>query len=750
VNGCSFRQIQTTWSVDVASLFSTERLARFSTRRPWTVVGAWVVLLIAAGLAATGVGSVLTTDQKVYAETDSLKADNLLSEKMAGEPEREYIVVQSQTRTIDDPAFKAEVGNIVTQVRALTAQTANVTSVYDGGTTGLVSADGRTALVPVVLKGEAAESVKPILKIVNAADGKDGFTVVTGGKGSISNAFSETSQSDLESAEVFGLPIALVVLVLVFGALVAAGLPLILGLLAIVVAVGVTAVVGQAVELSVFAVNVITTMGLAVGIDYSLIIVQRFREERRKGLDRDAAIIRAGATANRAVLFSGMTVIVALSGLLLVPDSIFRSLAIGAIFVVVAAIAAALTLLPAVLRLLGDRVNTLALRVPWRRRDRATREPGAFWARTTAFVTKHAVLSVVVSVGLLLAAAAPYAGIKIGNSGVGVLPADTSAPRAFAILDEEFNAGLLAPADIVVSAPNVNNATVGKAIANLEARFATDPVFGAATVQVNAAHDLALVSVPIKGDSQSEVAHQAVARLRREYIPAAFSGSGAEVYVTGNTAKTDDYKSIIDRYTPIVFAFVLGLSFVILLLVFRSIVVPIKAVIMNMLSVGAAYGLMVLVFQHGVGNGVFGFRQVDRIEAWVPLFMFAITFGLSMDYHVFVLSRIREHFDQTGDNSAAVAFGVRTTAGMITGAALIMVAVFGGMASGQLAMFQQMGFGLAVAVAIDATIVRTVLVPASMTLLGKWNWYLPSWLGWLPEVDIEGARSGKRLAGSGA
>jgi RND superfamily putative drug exporter len=350
----------------------------------------------------------------------------------------------------------------------------------------------------------------------------------------------------------------------------------------------------------------------------------------------------------------------------------------------------------------------------------------------------HPWISVIASSAILVAATLPYATVELGWAGVSTLPSDSSARQAFELLDSEFSAGLIAPAQIVVDGSDVTAPAVQSSVDAFLASLANDPVFGEATVVTNDAGNLTVIETAIIGDPQGDSARSAVERLRSDLVPAAFGSTNTNVYVGGATAMGIDDTALISDYTIPVMAFVLGLSFVILLVVFRSIVVPIKAMIMNLLSVGAAYGLMVLVFQHGVGAGLFGFQTVERIEAWVPLFMFAIIFGLSMDYHDFLLTRIKERFDHTRDNAESVAYGVRSTAGMITGAALIMVAVFSGFAAGEMVMFQQFGFGLAVAILLDATIVRTVLVPASMELLGDRNWYMPSWLRWLPQIDIEG------------
>ncbi len=464
--------------------------------------------------------------------------------------------------------------------------------------------------------------------------------------------------------------------------------------------------------------------------------MSRYREERARGYEKLDAIAAAGATANRAVFFSGMTVVLALVGMLLIPNLVFRSLAAGAISVVLVAVLASLTLLPALLSVMGDRVN--ALRVPFVRRGKQDVEHATgFWAGAAHRVMARPAISLVLGAGLLLAAAVPLLGIKTGFSGVSTYPNDVQSKQALTVLARDFSGGLTQPAQIVVDGP-VRTRPVQQAIVGLQGTLATDRAFGPSTLQVNAAGNLALVSVPVSGDPNGEDAFAAIRQLRADTIPAAFAGVDAQVLVGGPTAGAVDFFDLTARYTPIVFAFVLGLSFLLLMMVFRSVVIPLLGVLLNLLSTGAAYGLLVLVFQHGVAAGIFGFQQVETIEAWLPLFLFSVLFGLSMDYQVFLLSRIRERYDHTGDNRGAVSFGLRTTGGIITGAALIMVAVFGGFASGRLVFLQEMGFGLGAAVLIDATIVRSVLVPSAMELLGKRNWYLPRWLEWLPRIRVEG------------
>jgi RND superfamily putative drug exporter len=400
---------------------------------------------------------------------------------------------------------------------------------------------------------------------------------------------------------------------------------------------------------------------------------------------------------------------------------------VGAILVAVVAVLAALTLLPAVLSLLGDRVDSG--RIPFFGRGGAAES--RFWGRIVAAVMRRPGLSLVLSVAVLLAASAPVLSMERGFAGISTLPDRFLAKQGYDAYVDEFGGGETDPALIVVR----GDASGG--IERLTSRLGRDHAFGPMTGEEGEG-GVTLITAPVLGDPASEEALAAIDRLRERYIPESFEGNDAEVLVGGETASNLDYFAMVDTWLPIEFVFVLGLSFLLLTLAFRSIVVAAKAVGLNLLSVGAAYGLLVLVFQEGVGNEIFGFQQVSAIEAWVPLFLFAVLFGLSMDYHVFLLSRIRERYVQTGDNDGAITYGVASTARLITGAALIIIAVFAGFARGDLVMFQQMGFGVAVALLIDATLVRSVLVPAAMKLLGERNWWLPRWLQWLPHVSVEG------------
>ena len=552
------------------------------------------------------------------------------------------------------------------------------------------------------------------------------------------------SAADLEKGERFGIPIALIILLVLFGTIVAIFLPLGIAIVAIMLALAAVGVIGQFFQLIFFVTMMITMIGLAVGIDYSLLIVSRFREEMSSGLDKQEAISKTGDTAGRTVLFSGTTVVVALLGMLIVPVSFFQSLGLGAILVVIAALAATLTLLPAVLSLLGSRVNFLS--IPFLARfslkGAQTTEHG-FWVAVTRVVTRYPIVSILLIGVPLIVLTYFYFGIKTGLNDVNTFPDSSETKAAFTVLEEEFSvgevtpAGVLSPAEIVIDG-DIDSTEVRGAMVRLLTSLREDPAFPVPpSYEVNADGDLALLSLPFPGEPNSREATDKLGNLRDVHVSEAFEGVPAEVYVGGVTAEAADFFGIVDVFTPIVFAFVLGSSFIILMLVFRSIVIPIKAIIMNLLSVGAAYGLLVLMFQKGFGPDLFGFQHAEVIDAWIPLFLFSILFGLSMDYHVFLLSRIRERYDETGNNARAVAYGLQSTGGMITGAALIMVAVFGAFAAGDTIVNQQVGFGLAVAVLLDATLIRSVLVPASMEVLGKGNWYLPSWLSWLPDLRVE-------------
>jgi uncharacterized membrane protein YdfJ with MMPL/SSD domain len=722
----------------------TEQLAVWSSRRPWLTLAGWVVALVAAiAITAAFVGDALSGDEEITSDTDSRHADELQSERFAGERAgrgvSEVIVVRSPTAEVDEPRFERRVRALAAEVSAAGAE--QVTTFYDSGERRLVSGDREATGMLVALGRDAEDDIEDVVDAVRTADGRDGFDVTITGDQTLEADFDTLAGEDLRNGELgFGLPVALIVLLIVFGSVVAGLVPLLLAMISITVALGLVALVGQAFPLSVFATNMLTGMGLALGIDYSLFGLSRYREERLHARERREAIAAVGATASRAVLFSGIAFTLAMVGLLLVPSTIMRSLAAGAIAAALVSVAAALTLLPALLSLLGDRVNALRLPVFGRTADR---EESPFWSRAVSGVLRRPLTSLVLATAILLVMAVPVLGLRSGEAGVSTLPDRLAAKQGYVALNAEFPGETTEPVEVVIDG-DADAPAVQAGIERLRRRLAGEPRFGRTEVEANQAGDLTVLTVPIEGDALGQEAVDAVRALRREHVPAAFPDPGVEVLVAGDTAETIDESDTMSRWLPIVLAFVLGLSFVLLTIAFRSLVVAAKAIVVNLLSVGAAYGLLVLVFQEGVGNELFGFPQVDTIEAWVPLFLFAVLFGLSMDYHVFLLSRIRERYRQTGDNRDAIAHAVGSTGRIITGAALIIIAVFSGFARGDLVMFQQMGFGVAVALLLDATVVRLVLVPAAMQLLGERNWYLPTWLRWLPDVHVEGAERGPR------
>jgi putative drug exporter of the RND superfamily len=717
----------------------TEKLARASARHPWRFIAAWVAVIFASIFA---VATMLTYEgeTEISRQTDSKRADQLAFEGFPHDratQERtisEVVVVRADNGDIRSPESRRHVAELARELRAEAGATNVVTYAENRN---LVSRDGDATIVLVGLGLDGEDDVPAFYDVVQKLDDEPGYTAAATGEHSSDVDTDELALDDLKKGELFfGAPAALVILLLVFGAVVAALVPLILAMVSILVALALVALLAQAYDLSVFTQNMLIGMGLALGVDYSLFTLSRYREERLQGREKPDAISISGATAGRAVLFSGIAFVLAMFGLVLVPSTIFRSLAAGAILVGVVSVAAALTLLPAVLSLLGDRIN--ALRIPFfgRAAAQAGRE-GRFWGAIVHWVMRRPVVSLAAAAGVLLAFTAPIVALETGSSGPSTLPDRFESKQGYLLLNEEFPGQTTAPAEIVV-AGDVDSAPVEEAFRRLRRDFASQPIFGTPSVETNNANTVAVMTVPLAGDAIAQPAIDAVRDLRSELIPRAFAGVDAEVVVGGDSAEELDYHDTVNFWLPIVLAFVLGLSFVLLTIAFRSIVVPATAIAMNLLSVGAAYGLLVLVFQEGIGNELLGLASAETVEAWVPLFLFAVLFGLSMDYQVFLLSRIRERFSQTGDNDAAVSFGVGSTARLITGAALIIIAVFWGFAMGDLIMFQQMGFGVAVALLIDATIVRSVLVPATMKLLGKWNWWLPRGLAWLPDIAVEG------------
>jgi uncharacterized membrane protein YdfJ with MMPL/SSD domain len=719
-----------------------QRLALACARNPWRAIGAWLAAMLVAVFAIGALlGGALTTEGNPTNNPQSLRAKDVREAAFPAASTAamtDVVVIRSERYTVDEPQFRALVHKLAGEVHGA-KNVESVRAYPQAHDEALVSRDRHATIVQFAMPNESSSGIDDVIDAARRADATSAFEATVTGQRTVNHDFNKLSEDDLRSGELqFGLPAALIVLLLVFGAVVAGLVPLLIALPSIVVALSFVAVLGHAFSLSIFVVNMLTGMGLALGIDYALFVVSRFREERGRGREKLDAISASAITANRAVIFSGTTFVIAMFGMFIVPSSIMRSLAVGAILVGIVSVVASATLLPALLGLLGDNIDRLRIPLVGTRSVEAANPEGRLWGAIVRSVLRRPALAAGVSVALLLAAASPIFGMQIGTSGPTLLPSRFEARQGFEALQHNFPGATANPVEIVVANGGEQPAAEA-ALARLRSTLASDPRFGPGQIVRSPSGKVAMLSVPIHGDPSGDAAVSAVRKLRSTTVPDQFEGTNAQVLVGGTTSENIDYFDSVIGPAPWVIAFVLGLTLVFLTVVFRSLVVAGTAVVLNLLSVSAAYGLLVLVFQDGVGSGLLGFNHVDTIEAWVPLFLFSVLFGLSMDYQVFLLSRIRERYDETGDTTDAVTFGVSSTARIITGAALIIVAVFAGFAAGELVMFQQMGFGVAVALLIDATIIRSVLLPATMSMLGRWNWYLPSWLDWLPRLQVESA-----------
>lgn len=708
------------------------RMGRWSARRRKTAIFGWLAFVA----AATAIGATLGTtqlDPDDNAVGESKRAQQILAAGGFADAADESVLVTSEAHAAGDLAFRAVLGDVA---RALSAREG-----VSGVQPPLVSGDGHAALVRFALadaEGEAVALVKPVLASLAAVQERHpGFRVEAFGDASAQLALERTIEKDFTRAEYTAVPVTLGILVVVFGALVAAGIPLLIGLSAVLAAIGLLALPSRIFAMDEAASSVVLLIGLAVSVDYSLFYLKREREERAAGKGEQAALAAAAATSGRAIVISGLTVIAAVAGMFFGGAAVWTSVAIGTILVVAIAVVGSLTVLPATLGWLGDRVEKG--RIPLLGRKRGSSE-SRLWGGIVDRVLRRPALSAALGAVLLVALAAPALGMRTADSGIDALPRSLEIVQTYERVQAAFPGGPL-PAVVAVRAADVSAPEVRAGITRLRAEAArTGLMAEPITVRTSEDGRVALVSVPLAGNGVDEASARALEALRKDVIPTTVGAvAGAEVAVTGRTALSEDFSALMRERMPLAMGFVLVLAFGLLLVAFRSVVIAAKAVLLNLLSVGAAYGLLVAAFQWGWGERLLGFESTGAIVSGLPLFLFVVLFGLSMDYHVFILSRIREAYDGGLSTQAAVAHGVRTTAGTVSAAAFVMVAVFSIFVTLSASDLKQFGFGLAAAILIDATIVRAVLLPATMTLLGRWNWYLPTWLGWLPRVSHEPA-----------
>jgi RND superfamily putative drug exporter len=709
-------------------------MGRWSADHWKTATFGWLAFV----LVAFGLGGMVGTRNidNASGPGESGRMDKIL-EVGFKQPAAEHVLIQSRSVGAGTAAFDAAVADVVARVSKI-ADVQDVRSPLASGNVGQISKDGRSALVEFEIRGakdEAVDKIDPVLAAVAAAQrAHPDFTIGEFGDASAEKAVVASYEDDLGKAGTLSLPITLIVLVLTFGSLVAAGIPLLLALTAVFATFGLVALSSLVLPVALQAPAMVLLIGLAVGVDYSMFYLKRERQERAAGRSERGALEVAAATSGRSVLISGLTVIVAMAGMFLTGDAIFASLAAATILVVAVAVLGSLTVLPALLSRLGDKVERG--RVPFVSRLRRDDGEGRIWGAIVDRVLRRPALSAALAAGLLLALAAPALQLRLAAQGPESFPRGIEVIKTYDRMQQAFPGSAL-PANVVVQAPSVQTPEMQSAIAELQRRaLASGRAFEPITVEVNEAGTVANITLPIAGNGTDAASNAAFRLLRKELVPETVGAlPDTQAGVTGQTAAWRDEADALRSNLPPVVAFVLLFAFGLMLVAFRSLVIAGKAIVLNLLSVAAAYGVLVLVFQHGVGEGLLGVSSTAGIDAVVPLLLFVILFGLSMDYHVFILSRIRETFDRGKDMDEAVSHGIKSTAGVVTSAAIVMVAVFAVFATLSWPFFKQFGVGLAAAILIDATIIRGVLLPASMKLLGDWNWYLPKWLEWLPRLE---------------
>jgi uncharacterized membrane protein YdfJ with MMPL/SSD domain len=710
------------------------RMGRWSAHHRKTAIFGWFAFVILA--FALGIMKGTTKiDAATSGVGESGRAARILDEGFQ-QPAGENILIQSDTLTTDDPAFQAVIEDVVAKVAAIDI-VQNVRSPLESENAGQISADERSVLVDFQIRGDAEDALDkldPILAAETAAQEAHPDFFVGAFGASASKEVQGAFMDDLKKAGLLSIPVTLIILLIVFGALVAAGIPLLLALTAIVATFGLIALPSAIFPIDEVAYEVILLIGLAVGVDYSMFYLKREREERAAGRSEEAALQAAAETSGRSVLVSGLTVIVAMAGMFFAGVEGMTQFGVGTILVVACAMLGSLTVLPAVLSVLGDKVERG--RVPFVSRLRRDDGEGRIWGAIVARVLRRPVISVVVAGGFLLLLAIPALQLRPVQAGIETYPQSLPSIATYNRIQAAFP-GSEIPANVVIKTSSFDTIEMESALAQLrQSALASGELFEPITVDVNDSGTVANIAISIDGNGTDSTSEAALATLRDHVIPTTVGAlPNTEVAVTGITAESKDFNDRMKTVAPLVFGFVLLLAFLIMLFAFRSLVIAAKTIVLNLLSVAAAYGVMVLVFQHGWGKGVLGFESTAGIDSFLPIFMFVILFGLSMDYHVFILSRIREAYDRGMSTDEAVSHGIRSTAGVVTSAAIVMVCVFSVFATLSMLIFKQFGVGLAAAILIDATIVRAVLLPAAMKLLGDWNWYLPTWLEWLPHLE---------------
>jgi uncharacterized membrane protein YdfJ with MMPL/SSD domain len=713
------------------------RMGHWSATHRKKAIWGWLALVI----VAFAIGNVIGTNSLKPEETgvgESGRVDRILGDEFET-PATERVMIQSTTLKATSPTFKAVIEDVVARMDQQ-KDVASIDSPLTELNANLISADGRTALVDLEIAGDpddAVDKIGPISDAVAAAqDAHPGFAVESFGvtaEDQVNQAFAD----DLEKAGLFSIPVTLIILILAFGALVAAGIPLFLALTAVLGTMGLLAFVSQVLPLDQSIGALVLLIGLAVGVDYSMFYLKREREERARGRGEQASLEAAAATSGRSVLISGLTVMIAMFGMFFTGDPTFSGFGIATMLVVAVALLGSLTVLPALLSWLGDRVDKG--RVPFVARLQRRDGEGRVWSAILTPVLRHPIPAILLAATPLVALGLVATQMKLAQPGPETYPDSLPAVKTYKKLQAAFPGGEV-PAQVVIRADDVTTPQMEEAIGQLKWRALVyagmrEPI----TTDINDRHTVAVVSIPVPGGATDDSAKDALASLRAEVLPGTIGtfGDDVEYGVTGWTAQSVDFNNLMKSSAPLVFAFVLVFAFILLLLTFRSIVIPIKAIVLNLLSVAAAYGVLVLVFQGGVGKDILGFTYEEGVVAFLPIFLFVILFGLSMDYHVFILSRVRESYDSGMKTEDAVAHGVKVTAGVVTSAAIVMVFVFSIFGTLSILFLKEFGVGLAAAILIDATIIRAVLLPATMKLLGDWNWYLPSWLEWLPRIGHE-------------